>query len=132
MITSIALPAMDQFAAHSAYIKVRDRQSYAFALVSVAAALALNEDGSIAQARIALGGVAHRPWRVPEAEDAMVGQLPVEQTFATAAEMLLRGAQGSGFNDFKIPLARRSIIRALLMAHEGTYDNTGAPRGDRQ
>ncbi|RXQ99919.1 FAD binding domain-containing protein [Pseudoxanthomonas composti] len=129
VITAIALPAMDQFAGHSAYLKVRDRLSYAFALVSVAAALALNEDGTIAQARLAVGGVAHRPWRVPAAEEAMVGQLPVEDTFAAAAESLLQGARGSGFNDFKIPLARRSVVRALQMAHEGTYDNTGAPRG---
>jgi xanthine dehydrogenase YagS FAD-binding subunit len=127
VILAIALPAMDAFARHSAYLKVRDRLSYAFALVSVAAALALNEDGTIAGARIALGGVAHRPWRVPAAEEAMIGQRPVEETFTAAAESLLQGARGLGFNDFKIPLARRSVVRALHMAHEGTYDNTGAP-----
>ncbi len=127
LITSIALPDARRFRAHSAYLKLRDRASYAFALVSVGAMLDLAEDGTIRAARVALGSVAHKPWRVPRAEEAMVGLSAHAQTFARCAEMLLQGARGQGQNDFKIAMARRAIVRALETATQGTIDNTGTP-----
>ena len=93
--------------------------SYAFALVSVAAGLTL-EGGRITRARMALGGVAHKPWRVREAETLLEGAPAGEEVFARAAERLLEGARGWGHNDFKIPLARKAIIRALQQAAAGT------------
>ena len=101
------------------YLKLRDRLSYAFALVSVAVALKL-EGGTIRQARIALGGVAHKPWRVPEAEALLNGQPPGSDLFAAVAERLLAGSKGHGHNDFKIALARGAIVRALGQAAAGT------------
>lgn len=117
LITAVELPAED-FSAHSAYLKVRDRASYAFALVSVAAALKF-EGERISAARIALGGVAHKPWRAVEAETALVGQLPTEQAFADAATVLLHGASGFEHNAFKVDLAPRAIVRALTDAARG-------------
>ncbi|MFD2365583.1 FAD binding domain-containing protein [Pseudoduganella sp. GCM10020061] len=125
LVTHIALPDAAQFAAHSVYLKLRDRLSYAFALVSVAAALDLDEDGTVREARLALGGVAHKPWRVPAAEDALRGRLPDDDAGARAAEILLEGAAGQGDNDFKIELARRAILRALKVARTGTVTNSG-------
>jgi xanthine dehydrogenase YagS FAD-binding subunit len=119
LITHITLPDAARFAAHSAYIKVRDRLSYAFALVSVAAALDL-DGGTIRAARIALGGVAHKPWRVEEAEDLLVGQPATEASFVKAAERILQGARGYGQNDFKLTLARNAIVQALTVAVRGT------------
>jgi xanthine dehydrogenase YagS FAD-binding subunit len=119
IITAIALPPND-FAAHHAYLKLRDRQSYAFALVSVAAALALDGD-TITTARLALGGVAHKPWRDPAAEALLHGQPATPAAFARAADRLLHGAQGCGQNDFKIELARRAIVRALSVAARGGH-----------
>jgi len=118
IIIAIELPPKG-FAANWTYLKIRDRLSYAFALVSVAAALAL-DDGNIAEARLALGGVAHKPWRDREAEDALRGKRPTERNFSRAADLLLRGARGFGHNDFKIDLARRAIARALGQAARGT------------
>jgi len=118
IITAVELPP-NGFVHNYTYLKIRDRLSYAFALVSVAAALDL-EDGNIAEARLALGGVAHKPWRDREAEDALKGRRPTEQNFARAAEVLLGGAHGYGHNDFKIDLARRAIVRALGQAARGT------------
>jgi xanthine dehydrogenase YagS FAD-binding subunit len=118
IITAIELPARG-FAHNYTYIKVRDRLSYAFALVSVAAALEL-EGGQIKEARLALGGVAHKPWRDKNAEAALRGQNATRDTFKRAAEALLRGARGYGHNDFKIELARRAIVRALTQAAQGT------------
>jgi xanthine dehydrogenase YagS FAD-binding subunit len=124
LITHITLPDASRFTAHSAYIKVRDRLSYAFALVSVAAALDIDEDGNgggiIRAARIALGGVAHKPWRVEEAEQALVGKPAGEAAFAEAATRILQGARGWGQNDFKVPLARNAIVQALTTAAKGT------------
>lgn len=118
IITAIELPARG-FASNYSYLKIRDRLSYAFALVSVAAALEL--DGRrIKEARIALGGVAHKPWRRPEAEAALVGAAPGEAAFATAADLILEGAKGFAHNAFKIPLARKAIIRTLTQAASGT------------
>jgi xanthine dehydrogenase YagS FAD-binding subunit len=114
MITSIDLPA-SPFNKNFHYLKVRDRNSYAFALVSVATALDMN-GSSIRAARIALGGVAHKPWRVVEAEEVLKGAAPTEQKFAEAADVVLRGARGYKYNAFKIPLAKQTIVRALTLA----------------
>ncbi len=92
---------------------MRDRASYAFALVSVAAALQTEPGGRISNARIALGGVAHKPWRAFEAESALVGQDAGEPAFRAAADAALAGAKGYEHNTFKIELARRTIVRAL-------------------
>lgn len=117
LITAVELPASD-FSENYTYLKVRDRLSYAFALVSVAAALRI-EDGAIAEARLALGGVAHKPWRDREAEQWLRGKVPDESAFSSCAEAILRDARGQGHNDFKIELARRTIIRALRQAAAG-------------
>ena len=111
IITAIDLPAAP-WAKKSHYLKVRDRASYAFALVSVAAALEV-EDGKIKTARVALGGVAHKPWRSKEAEEKLVGATADEATFKAAAEAGLQHAKGYKYNSFKIELAKRSIVRAL-------------------
>ena len=108
------------FAEHHTYLKLRDRQSYAFALVSVAVGLDMDGGGRIGTARIALGGVAHKPWRVPEVEALLQGQVPGEEGFAAAAERILQGARGYSGNAFKIELARRAIRRALAQAAAGT------------
>jgi xanthine dehydrogenase YagS FAD-binding subunit len=118
IVIAVELPAKE-FATNYSYLKIRDRLSYAFALVSVAAALEMSGD-SVKEARIALGGVAHKPWRDREAEDALRNKPATEENFARAAEILLRGARGFGDNDFKIPLARRAIVRALDQAARGT------------
>lgn len=118
LITAVELPA-EGFATNYTYLKVRDRLSYAFALVSVAAALQI-EDGAIAEARLALGGVAHKPWRNPEAEVRLRGTRPDRDAFGAAADCLIAGASGQGDNDFKITLARRTIVRALEQAAAGT------------
>jgi xanthine dehydrogenase YagS FAD-binding subunit len=118
IITGIELPARG-FAKNYSYLKIRDRLSYAFALVSVAAALALDGD-AISEARLALGGVAHKPWRDQAAEAALRGQPATRATFQKAADMLLRDAEGYRHNAFKIELARRVIVRALTQAARGT------------
>jgi xanthine dehydrogenase YagS FAD-binding subunit len=125
LITHIALPEGTRFAAHSTYLKLRERASYAFALVSVAAALDLAPDGSVREARIALGGVAHKPWRRPDAEALLAGAPATAANFARAADVLLEGAQGQGANDFKVTMAHRAIVRALEMAVAGIPSNTG-------
>jgi xanthine dehydrogenase YagS FAD-binding subunit len=114
LITSIDLPATG-FAKNYSYLKLRDRHSYAFALVSVATAFELEGD-TITNARMALGGVAHKPWRLPAAEEMMKGKPANEETFAAAADILLQGAQGFKYNNFKITLARQAIIRNGMMA----------------
>ncbi|MET0268181.1 MAG: xanthine dehydrogenase family protein subunit M [Duganella sp.] len=124
LITHIELPPAAQFAAHSSYLKLRDRASYAFALVSVAAMLDVGEDGRIRAARLALGGVAHRPWRVAAAEALLAGRQVDQQLFAEAANLLLLGAISQGDNAFKIDMARRAVVRALTQAVQGTHDNT--------
>ncbi len=118
IITAIELPAQGFVANHS-YLKIRDRLSYAFALVSVAAALDL-EGGRIKAGRLALGGVAHKPWRSAEAEAVLRGQTAGQEAFAQAADVLLRDAKGFGHNNFKIDLARRAIVRTLTQAANGT------------
>ena len=118
LITAIELPAKG-FSANYTYLKIRDRLSYAFALVSVAAGLEL-DGGNIREARFALGGVAHKPWRKAEAEAALRGKAANEAAFAQAADIVLRDAKGFGHNTFKIDLARRTIVRALSQAARGT------------
>jgi xanthine dehydrogenase YagS FAD-binding subunit len=112
LITAVDLPAMP-FAVRSTYLKVRDRASYAFALVSVAAVLDIGADRKIKNVRIALGGVAHKPWRATEAEQQLVGKIAGEEAFRAAAETALNGGKGYKDNSFKIELAKRSIVRAL-------------------
>ncbi|KAB7765656.1 FAD-binding molybdopterin dehydrogenase [Xanthomonas maliensis] len=125
LIVHIDLPDAQRFVKHSAYLKIRERLSYAFALVSVAAALDLADDGSVRAVRVAVGGVAHKPWRLPSAEDALIGKPATPEHFAALADALLQGAQSQGENAFKIPLAHRTIVRALDVAREGTIDNRG-------
>jgi xanthine dehydrogenase YagS FAD-binding subunit len=112
LITSVVLPPPPP--GKQVYRKVRDRASYAFALVSVAAIVDA-ADGAIRNARVALGGVAHKPWRVDAADQALAGAQPA-QGADDAADVLLQGAQGQGDNDFKIPLARRVLAGVLAEA----------------
>jgi xanthine dehydrogenase YagS FAD-binding subunit len=126
IVTAIELPAQG-FARNYSYLKIRDRLSYAFALVSVAAALEL-EGGTIRQARLALGGVAHKPWRDTAAEAALRGQVPNRATFRHAADLLLRDAKGYAHNTFKIDLARRAIMRTLAQAARATPQSQSAKK----
>ncbi len=114
LIVAIELPR-SSFASNSYYLKVRDRASYAFALVAVAAALEL-DGGTIRQARVVLGGVAHKPWRSREAEAALAGQPASEPSFRRAAEAALRDARPLAHNAYKVELGRRAVVRALLRA----------------
>jgi xanthine dehydrogenase YagS FAD-binding subunit len=111
LITAVELPNT-AFFARSHYLKVRDRAAFEFALASVAGALDV-KDGRIAAARVALGGVATKPWRAVEAEKALVGAKPEEAAYAAAAKAALQGAKARKFNAFKIELARRAVVRAL-------------------
>jgi xanthine dehydrogenase YagS FAD-binding subunit len=114
VIVAFDIPAAP-WTARSAYIKVRDRASYEFAIAS--AAVALDLDGDIVrQVRIGLGGMAYRPWRAKEAEDALTGKSLSESTAAASAEVALQGVRTHGKNDFKPQLARQTLIRALLQA----------------
>jgi xanthine dehydrogenase YagS FAD-binding subunit len=116
MITAIDLPA-SPFARHASYLRVRDRASYAFALVSVGAMLDVDSDnGMVRGARIALGGVAHKPWRVPAAEAVLVGSALSDASVKQAAALLTAGAVGLKDNQFKIALVQRAIARALRQA----------------
>jgi xanthine dehydrogenase YagS FAD-binding subunit len=111
LIIGVDLPATP-FAARSHYLKVRDRASYAFALVSVAVALDL-QDGVVRDLRLALGGVAHKPWRALEAENALRGKPLSEEALARAAAAAVAGARPYQHNAFKVELAQRAIVRAL-------------------
>ena len=120
LVLAIRLPASAAaFAGHARYLKVRERTSYAFAVVSATAALRM-EGGVIAEARIALGGVALKPWRTPGAEASLAGATPGPDAFRHAASRAMEGAEPSGANAFKIELARRVVARALSMAAAGT------------
>lgn len=122
LIVALRIPAeAAAFAGHARYLKLRERTSYAFAVVSAAAALQL-EDGVIRRARIALGSVAAKPWRAPAAEAALTGRHPTPDAFAKAAELALADARPSGDNAFKIELARRLVTRALSLSLAGTPD----------
>jgi xanthine dehydrogenase YagS FAD-binding subunit len=114
LITAIDLPA-SPFAAHSHYLKIRDRASYAFALVSVAAAIDL-DGGTVREIRLALGGVAHKPWRPVEAEQALQGKALDSTALENAAALAVRDARPLAHNGFKIELARRAVIRAIRKA----------------
>jgi xanthine dehydrogenase YagS FAD-binding subunit len=118
LVTSIELPPRG-FPTNYTYLKIRDRHSYAFALVSVAAGLEL-EDGTIKEAHFALGGVAHKPWRNTLAEALLRGRAANEAAFIQAADLVVREAKGFGHNTFKIDLAHRAIVRALSQAARGT------------
>ncbi|MGO9567301.1 MAG: FAD binding domain-containing protein [Desulfomonilaceae bacterium] len=114
IITGVDLPA-EGFAEHHSYLKVRDRTSYAFALVSVAAALKMDGD-MITEARLAVGGVAHKPWRNQPAEKLLRGQSATRENFQRVAGALLQDAKAYGHNSFKIELAKVAIVRALNQA----------------
>jgi xanthine dehydrogenase YagS FAD-binding subunit len=114
LITAIELPKSN-FAQNSYYLKVRDRASFAFALVAVAAALELNK-GTISQSRVVLGGVAHKPWRSREVEAALSGRPASEESFRRAAEAALKHAKPLAHNAYKVELGKRAIVRALMRA----------------
>ncbi len=118
IVVAVDLPE-NGFAKNYTYLKLRDRLSYAFALVSVAAALELDGD-TIKTARLALGGVAHKPWRDAEAEALLQGKPATRDTFAQAADLVVRQAKPQSGNGFKIELARRAIVRGLEQAAAGT------------
>ncbi|WP_311275860.1 xanthine dehydrogenase family protein subunit M [Methylobacterium sp. WCS2018Hpa-22] len=118
IVLSVDLPDED-FGAHHTYLKLRDRLSYAFALVSVAAVMKRDGD-TITEARFALGGVAHKPWRNAEAESSLKGKPATRETFEAAADIVIRQAQPQSENGFKVELARRAIIRGLSQAAAGT------------
>ena len=124
IIVSIDLPEKG-FDKNYSYLKLRDRSSYAFALVSVATGLEL-ENNLIKEARIALGGLAHKPWRVEKAEDFLKDKEPTMSNFASAAEMILFGATGFEHNSFKIELAKRAIVRNCMMALNPESQQPGA------
>jgi xanthine dehydrogenase YagS FAD-binding subunit len=118
IVTGVELPARG-FASNYTYLKIRDRLSYAFALVSVAAALEL-DGGVIKEARLGLGGVAHKPWRDTAAEAVLPGRPADKAAFVEAADTVLSGAKGYAHNTFKIDLARRAVVRALTQAANGS------------
>jgi xanthine dehydrogenase YagS FAD-binding subunit len=129
MIVAVRLPAeAAHFAAHARYLKVRERTSYAFAVVSAAAALRL-ESNVMVEARLALGGVATKAWRAREAEQLLIGARPQTSLFRRAAVAALAGAKPSGDNTFKIELARRVVARALALAAAGTPERLPALPG---
>jgi xanthine dehydrogenase YagS FAD-binding subunit len=126
MIVAVRLPAeAAHFAAHARYLKVRERTSYAFAVVSAAAALRMEGD-TIKEARLALGGVALKPWRAREAEQILTEMRAGASAFRRAAEAALAEARPSGDNGFKIELARRIVLRALALAAAGTPERVPA------
>lgn len=117
LITAIVLPPVP-FAKTGVYLKLRDRASYAFALISVAAAVELTGD-RIQQARLAMGGVAHKPWRLTETEAFLQGKPATTETYRQAAEVALKGAKPLQYNGFKVELAKRAIRRSLTIAATG-------------
>ncbi len=124
LIVAVTLPPA-KFAKNSCYLKIRDRNSYAFALISVAAGLEM--DGTtIRSAGLALGGVAHKPWRIAEAEKALEGKTAGPESFGQSAEILLRGAKGYEHNSFKIEMAKQGVVRALTLASQGITEGAQA------
>jgi xanthine dehydrogenase YagS FAD-binding subunit len=118
LITEVVVPRLD-WAARSTYVKVRDRQSYEFALCSAAVALDI-QDSRIVDARVAVGGVATVPWRLPEVEAALRGAPAVQASFEDAASVAAEGARPLSGNGFKVSLLRRTVVRALLEVTEGS------------
>jgi xanthine dehydrogenase YagS FAD-binding subunit len=126
LIVALRLPGEARaFSAHQRYLKVRERTSYAFAIVSAAAALRI-EQGVIREARLALGGVAAKPWRARAAEQMLQGARPGPDAYRRAAEAALAGAKPSGDNQFKIELAQRILVRALTLAAAETPERVAA------
>jgi len=126
LIIALKLPAeARRFSAHARYLKVRERTSYAFAVVSAAACLRMTR-GRVEEARITIGGVAAKPWRPRDAEKLLAGVKPDEANFRCAAEATVAGAKPSGDNQFKIELARRIVVRALTLAASGTPERIAA------
>jgi len=126
LIVAVKLPSdAHSFSHHARYLKVRERTSYAFAVVSAAACLNMSRN-TIMEARVALGGVAAKPWRAREAEKLLAGATPDAERFRHAAEAALAEAKPSGDNEFKIELARRIIVRALAAAAAGTPERIPA------
>jgi len=126
LIVALSLPGeAARFSAHARYLKLRDRTSYAFAVVSAAAALSI-AGNAIVEARLALGGVAMKPWRARAAEAILAGTRPTETAFRQAAELALADAKPSGDNAFKVELARRTALRALTLAAAGTPERVAA------
>jgi len=126
LIVAVRLPAeAAQFAAHARYLKVRERTSYAFAMVSAAVALRI-ENAAIKDARVALGGVALKPWRARQAEQILRSVRAEASNFHRAAEAALADAKPSGANVFKIELARRIVVRALTLAAAGSPERVPA------
>ena len=117
LITSVMLPPLPM-AKSGVYLKLRDRASYSFALISVAAALEV-DGGQITQARLAMGGVAHKPWRLQEVEQFLIGKPAVRDTFQEAGEIALRDARPLTYNAFKIEMSKRAIRRALAVSARG-------------
>ncbi|GAA3522952.1 xanthine dehydrogenase family protein subunit M [Aquimarina addita] len=124
LITAIILPQRG-FSTNYSYLKLRDRNSYAFALVSVATCLEL-ENKKIKEINIALGGVSHKPWRNKQAEASLIGELPTKENFEKIASLLLKEAKGFEYNKFKIELAKRAIVRNCLMALDPSSQRPGA------
>ena len=114
LITGITIPK-NPFTKNVYYLKIRDRASYAFALVSVAAALELNGN-TIKNAGLAMGGVAHKPWRLTEAEKFLIGKTASKENFTKAAELVMKGAKGYGHNNFKVKMGAVTIVEALMKA----------------
>ncbi|HEY3978304.1 MAG TPA: xanthine dehydrogenase family protein subunit M [Streptosporangiaceae bacterium] len=125
LIVAVELPAASPLTVNSAYRKVRDRASYAFALVSVAAALQV-DDGVISDVAIALGGVAHKPWRARAAEEQLHGAAATEASFRSAADRELAGARPLAGNEFKVPLAARTMVAVLRALAGGAAARGGA------
>jgi xanthine dehydrogenase YagS FAD-binding subunit len=124
LIIAVTLPPA-KFSKNAYYLKIRDRNSYAFALISVAAGLEL-EGGQIKSAGLALGGVALKPWRDPEAEKALAGKPAGPEAFRQAAGILLHNARGYEHNRFKIEMAKQGVVRALTLASQGTTEGMQA------
>jgi xanthine dehydrogenase YagS FAD-binding subunit len=124
IIVAVTLPR-PKFARNAYYLKARDRNSYAFALISVAAGLEM-DGANVKSAGLALGGVALKPWRIPEAEHVLAGKPATPESFKAAAEILLRGAHGYEHNNFKIEMAKQGIVRALTLASQGTTEGVQA------
>jgi xanthine dehydrogenase YagS FAD-binding subunit len=124
LIVAVTLPPA-KFAKNAYYLKIRDRNSYAFALISVAAGLEL-DGGLIKSAGLAIGGVALKPWRETEAEEALAGKPVGPEAFQGAAEILLHDAKGYEHNMFKIELAKQGVVRALTVASRGTTEGMQA------
>jgi xanthine dehydrogenase YagS FAD-binding subunit len=118
LIAEVVVPRLD-WASRSTYVKVRDRQSYEFALCSAAVALDI-QDSRVVDARIAVGGVATVPWRLPEVEAALRGAPATEASFEAAASVAAEGARPLSANGFKVSLLRRTVVRALLEVAEGS------------